>query len=268
MEDAVVGAEEPGGGPTFKPVLADQELGHPEHDRIPEQNISCQQKLNRGGTPQLNPVFGDDLPKMNLMRQDILPTKRSDPQALKTRGKGEGKGIEEQRGDSPVEQLHNPPTGDLELGYLENENANLPQTMSTFLRLSQGRVEEVTNLLSEMIGTPLTTEMTCTWLNLDFQSKVVPHDSHIKLIDCISEDPEDHPASFIPIIEKHNARLTQAHLLHAATRPIVEQKWAEGVTLQDIGKFLYSWAPEPYRNKPMPKGMVQALLRIGPNSQT
>ena len=49
---------------------------------------------------------------------------------------------------------------------------------------------------------------------------------------------------------------------------MVEQKWAAGVNLQDIGKFLYSWAPEPYRNKPMPRGMVQALLRIGPNSQT
>ena len=73
---------------------------------------------------------------------------------------------------------------------------------------------------------------------------------------------------FIPIIDKHNARLVKAHLLHAATRPTIEQKWAEGATLKDIGKFLYSWAPEPYRNKPMPKGMVQALLLIAPNSQT
>ena len=76
-------------------------------------------------------------------------------------------------------------------------------------------------------------------VSLDFQSKVAPHDSHIKLIDCLSKDPEDHPASFIPTIEKHNARLVQVHLLHAATRPIVEQKWAEGATLKDIGKFLY-----------------------------
>jgi len=39
------------------------------------------------------------------------------------------------------------------------------------------------------------------------------------------------------------------------------------VTLEDIGKFLHSWAPEPYRNKPMPRGMIQALLHIVPNSQ-
>ena len=41
-----------------------------------------------------------------------------------------------------------------------------------------------------------------------------------------------------------------AHLLHEATRHIIEQKWAEGVTLKDIGRLLNSWAPEPYRNKP------------------
>ena len=225
-EDAVVGAEEPRGDPTLKLILANQEIGHLENDKTPEQNISCQQKPIERDTLQLSPVFGDDLLKTNLMILDILPTNCSDPQALT--GKGEGEETEEPGGDSPVEQLHTSPTGDFELGCLENENTNFPQTMLTFLRLSQGRVEEVTSLLSELIGTPLTTEMTCIWLSLDFQSKVVPHDSHIKLIDCISEDPEDNPASFIPTIEKHNARLAQAHLLHEATRHIVEKKWAEG----------------------------------------
>ena len=114
-------------------------------------------------------------------------------------------------------------------------STNFPQTMLTFLEPSQGRMEELTSLLSELIGTPLTTEMTCKWLGLDFQSKVIPNDSHTKLIDGLSEDPEDHPANFIPIIERHNARLEKAHLLHAATRPIVEQKWAEGATLKILG---------------------------------
>jgi len=107
--------------------------------------------------------------------------------------------------------------------------------MLTFLELSQGRVEELTSLLSELIGTPLTTEMTYKWLGLDFQSKVIPHDVHTKLIDRLSEDPDDLPASFIPIIERHNARFEKAHLLHTATRPTIEQKWAEGATLKDIG---------------------------------
>ena len=89
-EDAVVGADEPGGDPTPKLSLADQEIGHLENDEIPEQNISCQQKPNGGDTPQPSPVFEDDLLKTNLMILDILPTKGSDPQALTTRGKGEG----------------------------------------------------------------------------------------------------------------------------------------------------------------------------------
>jgi len=71
---------------------------------------------------------------------------------------------------------------------------------------------------------------------------------------------------FIPIIERHKARLKKAHLLHEATRYIIHQKWLEGTTLEDIGKFLQSWAPEPYRNKPMLRGMIQALLNMAPNS--
>jgi len=48
--------------------------------------------------------------------------------------------------------------------------------------------------------------------------KEIPHDSQTKkLIDGqFAEDPEDHPASFIPIIERHHARLKKAHLLHEA----------------------------------------------------
>ena len=109
--------------------------------------------------------------------------------------------------------------------------------------------------------------MTCIWLGLDSQSKEIPHDSHTKLIDGLFEDPEDHPAGFIPIIERHNARLKRAYLLHEATRLTIEQKWSEDVTLEDIRKFLHSWAPEPYRNKPMPRGMIPALLLIATNSQ-
>jgi len=110
-------------------------------------------------------------------------------------------------------------------------------------------------------------EMTANWLGLEPQSKEIPHDSQIKLIDGLSEDPEDHPDGFIPIIERHNARLKKAHFLHKAIRDIIQQKWIEGTTLEDIGEFLQSWVPEPYRNKPMPKGMIQVLLNITPNSQ-
>jgi len=87
-------------------------------------------------------------------------------------------------------------------------------------------------------------------------------------LEGLSEDPEDYPTEFIPIIERHSARLKKAHLLLEATQDIIQQRWEEGTTLEDIGKSLQSWAPEPYRNKTMPKGMLQALLNITPNSQT
>ena len=191
---------------------------------------------------------------------DILPTNRPDPQGPETRGEGEGGGAEEPGGDPPFELAHNPPSAEVELGQSENENTNFPQTMVTFLQLSQGRMEELTSLLSELSGTPLTTEMICKWLGLDFQSKVIPHDFHIKLIDGLSEDPKDHPVSFIPIIERHNARFEKAHLLYEATRPTIEQKWAEGVTLKDIGKFLYSKPQNPTETNLCRKGWFKRFF--------
>ena len=98
-EDAMVGAQEPGGDPTFKLALVDQEIGHLENEKTPEQNISCQQQPIGGDTPQLSLAYGDDLPKTNLMILDILPTNCPDPQALTTRGKGEVVGAEE-RGET------------------------------------------------------------------------------------------------------------------------------------------------------------------------
>jgi len=149
-EGVVVGAEEPGGDPTLKlghnPPPVDLELGHPDNEKIPEQNIICQQKPIGGDTPQPSPVHGKGLLEANLMILDILPTNRPVPQALETRGEGEVVVAEEPRGDPPFEQVHNPPSVDLELGYLEIENTNFPQTMLTFLELSQGRMEELTSL--------------------------------------------------------------------------------------------------------------------------
>ena len=111
-------------------------------------------------------------------------------------------------------------------------------------------------------------DITINWLGLEPQGTESSHDSLTKkLIDGLSEDPEDHTAEFIPIIKRHSARLKKAHLLLEATQDIIQQRWIEGMTLDDIGKFLQSWAPEPYRNKSMPKGMVQALLNTTPNSR-
>ena len=103
---------------------------------------------------------------------------------------------------------------------------DLPQSISTFLHLSLGRIEDLTSLLSELSGTPLTSAFSSIWLGLEPQGTVDSHDSPSKkLLDGLLEDPEDDQMEFIPIIEQHNARLEKAHLLLEATQDIVQQRW-------------------------------------------
>ena len=160
---------------------------------------------------------------------EILETflsNRLKQQAQETRRKGEVGGIRELDGVSvpPSEKVDHSqiPPEEKVLGHSENEQTNLPQSISTFLHLSQGLIEELTNLLSELSPTPLTMEMTCIWMGLELQRKKIPYDSQTKFIDGLSEDPEDHPAGFIPIIERHNTRLKKVHLLHEVTRYIIK----------------------------------------------
>ena len=130
---------------------------------------------------------------------------------------------------SPTEQtdyIVDPPQDERGASLRGNELNNLPKSISTFLHLSRGRIEDLTSLLSELSGTPLTTEITTNWLGLKPQGNV-----NSKLLDGLLEDPEDDPMEFIPIIEQHNARLEKAHLLLEATQDIIQQRWEEGTTL-------------------------------------
>ena len=72
----------------------------------------------------------------------------------------------------PTEQTdctEDPPQDEKGAGQRGNELNNLPQSISTFLHLSRGRIEDLTSLLSELSGTPLTTEITTNWLGLEPQ---------------------------------------------------------------------------------------------------
>ena len=82
-EGVVVGAEEPGGDPTLKLGLVDLELGHLENEKIPEQNISCQQKPIGEDTPQPSPTYGEGLLRARWEEQRAWgrPTFRASPQS-------------------------------------------------------------------------------------------------------------------------------------------------------------------------------------------
>jgi len=120
----------------------------------PEQNIPCQQGSNGGDTPQPSPIYEEGLLTENLTILDTLLTNRPNPQAPETRGEGEVGGAEDPDGGPPLEKVvhRQTPPAEVGLGQSENENPNFPQTMLTFLQLSQGRMEELTSLLSELLG--------------------------------------------------------------------------------------------------------------------
>jgi len=59
-------------------------------------------------------------------------------------------------------------------GQPQGEPTTLLQSISIFFQRSQGRIEELTGLLSELSGTPITKEITCKWLDLESQTKEMP----------------------------------------------------------------------------------------------
>jgi len=202
-----------------------------------------------------NPGHGEESPTANHRGLDILSnTYDYIPLVLKTeKGEDSGGTIEGSGESAPPTRMEDErvrPFLQVEKSdQLLGEPINLLQSISVFFHLSQGQIEDLTGLLSEMSGTPITMKMTCKLLDLDPEMKEIPYDSRTKsLINGLTEDTEDNPDGFILIIELHNARLKKAHLLHEATSDIIQQKWVESTDLEVIGKFLQSWAPEPYRN--------------------
>jgi len=235
---------------------------HPDPPKNPHmEHLPHQGRLGTG--VHLNPTPTEGPTIENSKTPEILHSTHYAPQAPESRGKVvTGGATEPEETDTPLteqaDRTEEPLQEEKGKGQPENELSNLPQSISTFLHLSRGRIEELTSLLSELSGTPLTTEITTNWLGLEPQGTENSHDSLTeKLLEGLSEDPEDHPAEYIPIIKRHSARLKKAHLLLEATQDIIQQRWKEGTTLKDIGKFLQSWAPEPYRNKSMPKGIYK-----------
>jgi len=115
---------------------------------------------------------------------EILHT-NYDPQVSESRGKAAtGGAVEPEETDSPPTQqkdsTEDPPQEEKGTGQPENELTNLPKSISIFLHLSRGRIEELTSFLSELSGTPLTTEITNNWLSLEPQDTENSHDSLIK----------------------------------------------------------------------------------------
>ena len=154
---------------------------HPDPPiKVPETNLPQQKGSDGEVIPQHNPIYEEGPTKENLEKLETLLSNRLTPQAPETRGEGEVEGAAELDGanvpSSEKADHRQTPLDEKGLGQSKNAQINLPKSISAFLHLSQGRIEELTSLLSELSGTPLTMEMTCIWLGLESQRKEIPYE--------------------------------------------------------------------------------------------
>ena len=124
---------------------------------VVQQSTAKKFKLSHGmeHSPEESPLLPE-----NLEILETPLTNRPTPQAPETRGEGEVGGAVELDGVPSSNKVDHrqTPLDEKGLGQFENEHTNLPQTISTFFHLSQGRIEELTSLLSKLSGTLLTME--------------------------------------------------------------------------------------------------------------
>ena len=149
----------------LKPHNSSKEsLSHPDPPKNSHmENLPREERLGTGAHPNPTPTERPTIE--NLRAPEILLSNHYAPQALDIRGEVEiGGAIEPEGVDTPLtekaDRTEEPLPEEKGTGQPDNEHSNLPQSISTFLHLSQGRIEEQTSLLSELSGTPLTMEIT------------------------------------------------------------------------------------------------------------
>jgi len=144
----------------------------------PGQNLPRQGRRDGGA----NPVQGEGSPTETQLGIDTLSsTQYHIPLALETKEEeDDGGAIEGSEESAPStrreDERERPFLQEEKSDQFPREPINLLQSISVFFHLSQGRIEELTGLLSEKSGTPITMEMTCKWLDLEPQMKEIPYD--------------------------------------------------------------------------------------------
>ena len=126
----------------------------------------------------------------------LLSTHDYIPLVLETKEENGGGAIEGSGESAPCTTRED----ERERPFLQEENSdqflgepiNLLQSISVFFHISHGWIEELTGLLREMSGTPITMEMTCKWLDLEPHMKEIPHDSlrvhsHYRVTQCLPQ---------------------------------------------------------------------------------
>jgi len=128
--------------PSHKTLHSGKPLLHPEPPK--RENPPRQGRPVVGANP--NPTH-EEPTTVNRKAPETLPGNCYAPQATETRGEGEAGGPTELNGVSipPTEKADHrdkPPLEDKGTGQSGNEHSNLPQSISAFLHLSQGRIKQ------------------------------------------------------------------------------------------------------------------------------
>jgi len=130
---------------------------------LPGQNLPRRGRRDGGA----NPVQGKESPTENQRGLDTLSSTHDYiPLALETKNVEDGGGTTGGSGESVTSTSREdvkewPFLQEEKSDQFPGEPINLLQSISVFFQLSQGRIEELTGLLSEMSGTPITMEVTC-----------------------------------------------------------------------------------------------------------
>mmetsp|Transcript_32966 Transcript_32966/g.83181 ORF Transcript_32966/g.83181 Transcript_32966/m.83181 type:complete len:198 (-) Transcript_32966:152-745(-) len=150
--------------------------------------------------------------------------------------------------------------------------------LDTFYSLTNGNLEPIGLLFSELAGQPVPPNTLLELLDIGEEAlkkaqenKTPPVATKTQLMDAVAKsvDPEDAVDTYKKAFTTHVNRLQNASKVMTEITPaLTKLHESHKGDLAKIEAFFCELAPEPHKGKPMPPGMINALLRIPPSNTT
>jgi len=146
------------------------------------------------------------------------------------------------------------------------------EDMKIFYGLSKGAIEPIGILFSELAGSPMppavimqVLSITEDQLKVAQEKQVAPTASLTQFEDAMKAavDEDDDINNYSVVLKKHIHRMKVAESVITTLRPkMTEFHTKIDGSLAKIEALFADMAPEPQKGKPMPPGMINALLRV------
>jgi hypothetical protein len=150
--------------------------------------------------------------------------------------------------------------------------------METFYGLAKGGIEPIGILFSELAGEPMPPAVIMQVLSISedqLKEAQAAQKAPVATLDQFFEamkasvDEGDDINNYDTILKKHINRMQVAEKVIADLRPkMAEFHGKVGGDLAKIEALFTDMAPEPQKGKPMPPGMINALLRVPKEATT